>query len=196
MEFSIYVLDTETTGTIPTEHDVIEVSIYRLNDDQQKTWYLKPLNYASISKDALRVNGHKLEDLKLETKDGREKYKDPNKVLVEIENWLAEDGVSADERIFVAHNAAFDREMLKQLWIKCKSEGTFPFNERYYLDTMQIEFFLELCKREFGDGYSLKLLCRKYGIKNENAHTADADTKALVGVFKKQIEFFQKLLVK
>ena len=86
--FVIYVVDTETTGFDDRLNDIIEISMYRLNDDSQKTWCLKPLNNDTITAGALRVNGHKLEDLKHETKLGRETYLSPDKVLVDIENWM------------------------------------------------------------------------------------------------------------
>ena len=96
---NLYVLDTETTGLDASKNDVIELSIIRLATDEQRTWCLKPINFEDISLDALRVNGHKLEDLKGLTKDGRERYCTPNKILVEVENWLMEDGVTPKEPI-------------------------------------------------------------------------------------------------
>ena len=92
MNYVIYVADVETTGLDSRIHDVIELSLNRLSDNVQKTWCLKPLNIPGIDPGALRVNGHKLEDLKHETKHGRETYLDPRKVIVEIENWMGRSG--------------------------------------------------------------------------------------------------------
>ncbi len=195
MDFVIYIADTETTGLDAYSHDVIELSLYRLSDHVQKTWCLKPLNQESIDTGALRVNGHKLEDLKHQTKAGIDRYKDPNKLIVEIENWIAEDGVPAEKRILCGQNIGFDKLMLERMWIKCESKDTFPFGRRT-LDTMQIEFFLDLCKGSMSEGYSLNNLTKKYGIKNEKAHTAEADVKATKEVFEKQVEFFKKILNK
>lgn len=195
MDYVIYVADTETTGLDAFHHDVIELSLYRLSDDVQKTWCLKPINQKSIDTGALRVNGHKLEDLNHQTKFGIDKYKDPNKIIVEIENWVAEDNVPTEKRILCGQNIAFDKLMLEQLWIKCESKDSFPFGRRL-IDTMQIEFFLDLCKGSMAEGYSLNNLTKKYGIKNEKAHTAEADVKATKEVFEKQIDFFKKVLKK
>jgi DNA polymerase III epsilon subunit-like protein len=194
MNFELYVVDTETTGLDPVTNEPVEISVYRLSNDAQKTWWLKPLNFESISTDALRINGHKLEDLQGHTKEGREKYGVPAKALVDIENWLMEDGVSSGDRILVGQNIAFDKAMLLSLWKKCNSPGTFPFNEKYSLDTMGIEFFSDYCREEIATGYSLSAMAKKHGIKNEKAHSAADDVRATVALFRKQVESFRALL--
>lgn len=193
MEYVIYVADTETTGLSILNNDVIELSLYRLTDHVQKTWHLKPININHIETGALRVNGHKLEDLTHQTKYGIDTYKDPNKIIVEIENWIAEDGMPAEKRVLAGHNISFDKNMLEQLWIKCDSKDTFPFGRRT-IDTMQIEFFLDWCKGSMSEGYGLNNLVKKYGVKNEKAHSAEADVKATKEVLEKQVDFFKKIL--
>ena len=126
MNFSFYVTDIETTGLDSHLHDVIELSMYRLSDDSQKTWCLKPLNPDHIDPGALRVNGHKLEDLTHKTKEGRERYLDANSVLVDVENWMALDGLPTEKRFLIGQNIAFDKDRLEQLWIKCNSKDSFP----------------------------------------------------------------------
>lgn len=193
MEYSIYVVDTETTGLDSHEFDIIELSIYRLKDDAQKTWLLQPTNPQNYEATALRINGHKLEDLRHETKTGRDLYRDPNKVIVEVENWLMEDGLPAAQRLCVGQNVSFDLTRLEQLWIKCNSKDSFPFGRRY-LDTMVIELFMDYCRGQFAEGYSLNNIIKKYGVKNEKAHSAAADTKATKEVFLKQVGMFKNIL--
>ncbi len=196
MNYIFYVTDIETTGLDSHKHDVIELSLYRLGADAevaQKTWCLKPLNPDAIDPVSLKINGHKLDDLLHKTKEGRERYTDPNQTLVEIENWLAEDNVRSEDRFLVGQNVAFDKERLEQLWIKCNSADSFPFGRRI-IDTMVVELFLDYCKGEFAPGYSLANFVKKYGIKNEKAHTAAADVKATKEVFEKQVEFMQSIL--
>src|ERR1039458_3228690 len=146
--YELYVLDTETSGLDAILQSPVEISIYRLSNDEQKTWCLKPINMETISEDALRVNKHKLEDLKGLTKVGAERYRNPKDVIVEIENWLMEDMVSSSERLMVGQATRFDRDMLFHLWSKCGSAETFPFNDKYLLDTMQIAYFADLVKGE------------------------------------------------
>lgn len=193
MEYVIYVADVETTGLDSRVNDVIEFSIIRLSDGEQKTWCIKPINLNGIEVAALRINGHKLEDLRHETKEGRDKYLDPNKVIVEIENWISEDGLPTENRVLCGQNISFDKDMLQQLWIKCNSGDSFPFGRRL-LDTMGIEFFLNLCQNQMLEGYTLNAMIKKYGIKNDKAHTAEADTKATKELILKQIEFFKSKL--
>jgi DNA polymerase III epsilon subunit-like protein len=193
-KYELFVLDTETTGLDPIKNEPVEISIHRLSNNSQKTWCLKPINFDHISQDALRVNGLKIEDLRGDTKEGREKYRDPAKVIIEIENWLSEDLISSTDRILAGQVIQFDKTMLEHLWIKCNSGETFPFNRKYTIDTAMIEFFTDYCKNEFAEGYSLHALTKKYGIKNKQAHSAEEDVKATVGVLNKQVEFFHKIL--
>lgn len=193
MDYSFYCVDIESSGLCYVTQDVIEISIIRLKDNDQKTWCLKPLNFDTIDIGALKKNGHKLEDLKGETKFGRDTYLNPAKVIVDIENWLMEDGVPTENRCLIGHNVSFDKVFLEQLWRKCNSFDSFPFGRRY-MDTMIIELFLDHCSDKLAEGYSLANLTKKYGVKNDKAHSAAADTKATKEVFIKQSEFFRKLL--
>ena len=194
MKYVVYLGDIESTGLDSIKNDVIELSLLRLNDGEQKTWCLKPFNLDGIEPGALRVNGHKLDDLLHKTKEGKEKYLDPIKTIIEIENWIMEDNVTTENRILCGHNCFFDRDMLEQLWKKCNSKDSFPFGRRV-LDTLMIEFFMDFCKDSFAEGYSLNNLVKKYGIKNEKAHTAAADTLATKEVFVQQVAFFKKALM-
>jgi DNA polymerase III epsilon subunit-like protein len=197
MNFSFYVTDIETTGLDSHLHDVIELSMYRLGDESdnaQKTWCLKPLTPETIDPGALRVNGHKLEDLLHKTKEGRERYLEATKVLVDVENWLADDGRPAEKRFLIGQNIGFDKERLEQLWIKCNAKDSFPIGRRT-MDTMIIEIFFDFCKGQFAEGYSLNQIIKKYGVKNEKAHSAAADVKATKEVFEKQVEYFKRILV-
>jgi DNA polymerase III alpha subunit (gram-positive type) len=195
MDYTIYVADVETTGLDSHINDVIELSLFRLTDGTQKTWCLRPLNFETIDPVSLRINGHKLEDITGQTKLGRETYLDPKKVIVDIENWIMDDNTPTSNRVLCGQNVAFDKGMIEQLWIKCESKDSMPFGRRT-VDTMQIEFFLDMCKGEMAEGYSLKNLTKKYGVKNEKAHSAAADTLATKEVFEKQVEFFKKILNK
>lgn len=193
MNYMIYVVDVETTGLDDRLNDVIELSIHRLSDDVQKTWCIKPTNPANIDPDSLRINGHKLEELLHQTKEGRDRYQDPNKVIVEVENWIMEDDVPANQRVLAGQNVGFDKSFLEQHWIKCQSKDSFPFGRRM-IDTMGIEFFLDLCRGTMSEGYSLNNLTKKYGLKNEKAHTAAADVKVTKEVLMKQVELIKKAL--
>lgn len=193
MDYVIYVGDVETTGLDERKHDVIELSLHRLTDDVQKTWCLKPLNPSEIDMDSLLINGHKLEDLLHKTAEGRARYLEAAKVIIDIENFIMEDGVPATQRILAGQNVGFDKNFLDWLWRKCDSQDSFPFGRRM-LDTMMVEFFLDLCRDKMSEGYSLNNLTKKYGLKNEKAHSAAADVKVTKDILLKQIEYFKSKL--
>ncbi len=193
-KYELYCIDTETTGLNYIKNEPVEISIYRLSTNEQKTWCLKPINMDNIEQGALRVNGLKLEDLKGLTKEGRDKYLPADKVLVDIENWVNDDNLPTSQRLMVGQNVNFDKQMMLSLWEKCGAKDSFPFSDKYSLDTMMIEFFLDYSQGSFAEGYNLKALTKKYNIKNERAHSAADDVKATVGVFLKQIDFFRDKL--
>jgi DNA polymerase III alpha subunit (gram-positive type) len=156
---------------------------------------LKPFNVENIEPAALRVNHHKLEDITHQTKYGKDTYLDPNIVIIDIENWLANDNSSTEQRVLVGANTGFDKGMLDHLWAKCNSSDTFPFGRRY-IDIQQIEFFINLSEDKMLDSYSLSSIIKKYGVRNDKSHTAAADTLAAKEVFEKQVEFFKSVLIK
>lgn len=191
-KYALNAVDVESNGLDPTTHSPVEISIIKLSTDEQRTWFLKPLNVDASSPDALRVNGLKLEDLRGDTREGKEKYREPSKVLVEIENWLAEDLLSSEDRILTGHNVSFDKAMLENLWKRCGAEETFPFNKKYIIDTMQIAFMMDYVQNISSEGYSLFHSLKKYGIKNEQAHSAASDIRATKNLLFKQVNEMKK----
>jgi DNA polymerase III epsilon subunit-like protein len=192
-DFTLYVCDTETTALDNTKGDIVELSLYRLSSQEMKTWWLKPLKPEGIEEGALKVNGHKLEDLLHQTAEGKSKYLDPHDVIVDIENWLDEDNCAASQRCLVGQNITFDIHYMQRLWTNCNSIETYPFGRRF-MDTMITELMMDFASETKGEGYSLKNLCKKYGVKNDKAHTAEADTKATAEVFLKQMEYLASKL--
>lgn len=197
--YSIYICDTETTGLIPDQHDVIEVCFWRLSDDQSKTWWMKPLKPENITDAALKINGHKKEDILGISKEGKEKYLDPKIVLPEIEMWIMEDGASSEDRIFVGQNPWFDFDFLTNLWGRINSSETFPFgifdgrdrinnpygryHQAFVLDTLQLVRFVDAMTGKKRAKYSLSSLVKDFGITKATAHRADGDVKMTKDLF-------------
>lgn len=189
--FQIYIADTETTGLDFLINEICEISIYHLNQDRQKTWFLRALKPETIQPDALRINGIKIEDLLHKTAEGREKYKEPKEVLVEIENWMADDLSPSTERILVGQNIQFDSNFLEKLWKDNGASDTYPFGNRpFLLDTRQVELFINLVKGERNEYYNLGSLIKKYNLKNSKAHSAASDTLATKELFLEQLKVF------
>jgi DNA polymerase III epsilon subunit-like protein len=206
MSFVPYVCDTETTGTDNSKHDIVEICMWRLTDDQVKTWHLKPLNAKSIKNEALRVNKHKREDILHQTEFGRETYKDPAIILPDIEMWLMEDGAAAEDRVFIGQNPKFDYDFLLVLWNKMGADDSFPFgqwfgtgedkrNQGFIIDTIDLVKFIDLCIGKIRPRYNLGSLVKDFGIKKAQAHRADGDVKMTKELFLKIFETFKPLAI-
>lgn len=197
MDWIFYVIDTETTGLDKEKNEIIEISMLRINDDVQKTWCIKPENYESIQPDALRVNGHKIEDLKHLTQYGRDTYRPASEVLPEMENWMMEDLMTSDRRILVGQNSIYDLNFLEEFWKKLGQLETFPFGRKpFTMDTRQIALLMDLAMNTSREYYNLSNLVSDYGIKKEKAHRAVNDTKMTADLWKKQLEILKKALNK
>lgn len=196
--YQIIICDTETTGLLAEKHDIIEISMIRLTkndkgsyEEDQKTWCLKPLDFSTIEEAALKINGHILEDITHQTEYGKQTYRDANEVIVEIEQWIAEDGCSSVDRIFVGQNPFFDVDMMTALWKKTGNYQTFPFSlerNNRIIDTKQLAIIVDVCNNKRRLGYSLGQLVKSFGVKKAKAHRADADTKMTADLFCKIIE--------
>lgn len=196
-KFIIYVFDTETTGLDADKNEIIEISFYRMSDNAQKTWFLKPSNYDSIQSDALRINGHKLEDLQMLTKYGKDTYQDPAKAIVEIENWMVDDLGTSEDRVLVGQNPSFDLEFIRKLWARTGNMETFPFGNRPFLiDTRQIALYLDIVNNERSQYYNLSSLVEKYGVKKLKSHTSTTDTIMTKDLFLAQVDTVAKALKK
>jgi DNA polymerase III alpha subunit (gram-positive type) len=195
--YIVYVQDTETTGLEPKIHEIIELSLLRLTlketgfEPDQKTWLIKALNPATIQDDALAINGHKKEDILWQTPFGRENYIKPSDAIIEIEDWIADDKMSAHDRVFAGQNPMFDFEHMIALWERCQSLDTFPFRtgfNKLIIDTMQLALFFDICIGRKREKYNLGSLIKDFGIKKEKAHRADADTRMTSDLLVKFIE--------
>ncbi len=196
MSYTLIVCDTETTGLDPEQNDIIEVCFWRIGDAESKTWCLKPLQPENISEEALRINKHSKADILHQTKEGKEKYRDPKDVLPEIEMWLMSDGSAAEDRVFIGQNPQFDYDFLLRLWRRLGAEDSFPFgywmdgkegrrNQGYLIDTIQLAKLIDVCTGQKRAKYGLGSLVKDFGITKATAHRADGDVKMTKELFEK-----------
>lgn len=195
MSYIIYVVDCETTGLDHNENDVIEVSFWRLSDDEQKTWLLKALTPATISDQALKKNGHKRDDITWKTTFGKENYLEPRDVICDIESWIMQDEAEVDQRVFLGQNPEFDIKFLRKLWEKCESKDTFPFGH-FVIDTIQIARLIDLCTGKRRKFYNLSQLVKDFGVTKGKAHRASEDVKMTRELFLKQFEPIKEFIAK
>jgi DNA polymerase III alpha subunit (gram-positive type) len=172
MSYVQYVCDVETTGTDPEKHDIIEICLWRIGDEESKTWRLTPLAPENIQQEALNINKHLREDILHQTEEGKAKYKHPSEVLPEIEMWLMEDGAAAEERVFIGQNPMFDKDGTER-------------NQGYIIDTMQLARLIDVCTGKKRARYGLGALVKDFGVTKATAHRADGDVKMTKELFEK-----------
>jgi len=195
-KFTVYVLDTETTGLDPVKNDIIEISLKRLSDNQQKTWCMKPINLDNIEDGALRVNGVNRDDLLWKTVAGKEKYRLVEEVLPEIENWVAEDGGNVYTRLIVGHNINFDHQMMMSTWKKVDATQTYPFSTfGNMIDTKGLTLFFDWIAGENNGKYNLGACIKKYGLETRKAHGAEDDVKMCEDLLMRHVGIVKKAAI-
>lgn len=190
-QYIIYVIDTETTGLDPLRNEIIELSAFRFSLDkefkgEQKTWLVKAKNIETIEDEALKVSGHKREDI-INSPD----YIEPAVFAEEFELWVGEDDMSAHDRVFGAQNASFDFGMMEATWKRLGITDTFPFltgGKAKVLDTKQITLLIDVLVGKKRDRYNLSSLVDAFGVKKGKAHRADEDTRMTKDLLVKMID--------
>lgn len=163
-------IDIETTGLNLLTHEIIEIGCV-----------LTDPNLEVIEEFELKIKPEHIEDA------------DPVSLKVnkyEKERW--EDGYSKEEAmkifskkvkdcIMVGHNVAFDAGFLEHAFNKMQISNTMHYHR---LDTISVAW-AKLHREPDLEHFSLRELCLRFGIKNENAHTALSDARATFELYKK-----------
>ncbi len=169
-----YVLDTETNGLSTQVHEIFQLSIIRCVDRHQLSKYIKIDHPEKSSPQALEITGKTIADLR---------FGDPKKTVVDkVDEWLAEDGGTAEDRCIVGHNIAFDRRFVHALWGSLNKK----FQANNWLDTENIakswalKFGIERPKR-----LSLKAAVELTKVKAvPGAHDAISDARNTYMIWK------------
>ena len=163
-------IDIETTGFKVGHHDVIEVACvladpskdYEVVDELEIK--IKPERIENADPQALRING----------------YNDAEWMfaytLEQAMKMLAE---KIEGTVMVAHNITFDWTFLEHAF---REVGVEPKLYRK-LDSYSIAY-AKFSNEPDVNKFSLKALAEYYGLKNEKAHTALADTRVTVDIFR------------
>jgi DNA polymerase III epsilon subunit-like protein len=171
-------IDTETTGTDPNRHEIIELAVIIVRQVQREgkgplieiveecEWKIKPEHIDTAEEQALRVNGYNEVDWMF---------------AVDRKKAMEEFAKKTQSCSFVSHNLVFDYAFVQKAF-----EETGVDNLMHYakLDTISIAF-ARLYDAPLADKFSLRALCNLLKVENAKAHTALADTRALVSVYKK-----------
>lgn len=203
MSYTVYFCDVESTGLFKDQHEIVEICLWREGEEESKTWHIQALKPETISEEALKVNGHKKEDILGLTQFGKETYRHPSIVLPEIEEWLMADGSSAEERILVGQNIQFDHGFMAETWKRMGCKEDFPFgywrneneNVTFTIDTIQLVRLIDMVvgkKRKF---YNLGKLAKSFGVKKGQAHRADGDVLTTKNLFEKIIVPLKEVII-
>jgi DNA polymerase III epsilon subunit-like protein len=162
-----YVLDLETNGLNHRFHEISELSILRAGDRTQLSRKVRVMKPENSNIDALRITNKTMDDLR--------KGISPTTLVDEVDNFLAEDGLTADHRCIVGHNAIrFDREFLWTLWARHKR--TFPATN--WLDTMHLAKAAAKKQQLIKPKLNLSAACDIFGVKKvAGQHNAQDDTR-------------------
>jgi len=173
-------IDTETTGLDPQRHEVIQIGIVlarqiprdngmgpTIEKIEEIDMKIKPERIEDADEEALRING----------------YNEAEWMFApDLKNAMEFIAKKLEGTIQVSHNLTFDAPFLEKCFEKAGMENTM---KRYKLDTISIAF-ARLYNRD-DVKYSLKYLCDLFQVKNDNAHTALSDARALYEVYKKMM---------
>ncbi len=179
-ESTLAFLDVETTGLDPQKHEVIQIGVVlarqydrggnlgpgieKLEEIDMK---IKPSRIEDAEEDALRINGYNEADWMF---------------APDIKNAMEHLGKKLAGCVQVSHNITFDSAFLEKSFERAEMSNPMA---RYKLDTISIAFARLYNRPDVK--YSLRYLCELFQIKNENAHTALADAKALYELYKKMM---------
>ncbi|OHA59443.1 MAG: hypothetical protein A2589_01085 [Candidatus Vogelbacteria bacterium RIFOXYD1_FULL_46_19] len=174
-------IDVETTGFDPERHEIIELGCVvakqsESTDNQgaklqvlhELEYKIQPQNLAAADPQALRINGYNEADWLFG---------------VSLEQALTDLSAKVEGATFVAHNVIFDWNFVSRAFSKTGVKNTMHYGK---LDTLSIAFAL-LYREDRVQSFKLESLAEFFGVKNEKAHTALADARATMEIYKKML---------
>lgn len=171
-------IDTETTGTDPKKHEIIELAVIiarqvpregrgpKLEVIEECEWKIKPQHLETAEEEALRVNGYNETDWMF---------------AVDRKKAMEEFAKKTQSCTFVSHNLTFDYAFVQNAFEETGVESNMHFAK---IDTISMAF-ARLYDAPQADRFSLRALADLLKVENPKAHTALADTRTLFQCYKK-----------
>lgn len=166
-------IDIETTGLNFLEHEIIEIGCVLTTPDlepiEELELKIKPEHIEKADPVSLKVNHY-----------NEEKWVN----AYNLEEAMKIFSKKVKDCIMVGHNVAFDAGFLEYSFNKINVLNTMHYHK---MDTISIAW-AKLHREPDLEHFSLRELCLRFGIKNENAHTALSDARATFELYKKLME--------
>lgn len=166
-------IDIEATGSNLLKNEIIEIGCVVTTSDlkviEEFEIKIKPLNIESADPAALKVNHYNPKEW-----ESAGDLKQAMEILAS----------KTKECVMVAQNVAFDSSFIEYAFNKTNVK-----NEMHYhrLDTYSMAF-IKLRNESGIEKFSLRELCKFFGIKNQAAHTGLGDARATYLLYKKLSE--------
>lgn len=170
-------LDIETTGFDVEKQEIIEIGVVIMSQKdgvlgdmvEEFELKIKPTKLENASAEALAINGYNEMEWMF---------------AMTLEQAMKVFAEKTKDCIMVAHNIAFDYSFLAKAFAI-----TGVKNEMFFAKIDTISFaYAKLHKLDNAPRLNLGALCEYFGVKNSRAHTALADTRATVEVYRKLLE--------
>ena len=175
---TIFAFDTETTGTDPEKHEILDLSLVIIHNLEVK--FAKKLRFkpeGEIDPRALAVNGLKMEDIK--------KYPSKQESFEKLMKIIHTFKLNNQNRAYVlGYNVKFDIDMLVKLFKQFNDKlGNYVFLQKrldplYYMPLLEFEQGVTL------PDYKLETVAKTMDIEI-NAHDSMSDVVATWEIFKK-----------
>lgn len=163
----------ETTGLNLLKHEIIEIGCVLTTPDLQVMeefeLKIKPEQIETADPVSLKISHY--DPGRWESAHSLEKA---IKMLAE----------KVKDSIMVGHNVAFDSGFLERAFSRTGVSNTMHYHK---LDTVSVAW-AKMHKDPDLEHFSLRELCVRFGIKNEQAHTALSDARATYELYKKLME--------
>lgn len=181
-------LYVETTGTDPARHAIIQLSgIVEIDGEVIEAFHydLKPFPGDLVTKEALKINGFTMEQLRAfpDAMEGYKKFKAMISKYINVYD-------KADKFYIVGYNSRFDDSFLRELYRKCLDAfyGSCFWWPAIDVSNMAAFYFIET-RKEFKN-FKLETVAKAAGIEvdKDKLHGSAYDIEITRKLFKKLIE--------
>lgn len=177
-------IDTETTGTNPVKHDIIQMSGFVEIDGKIRcefNYTCQPFSFENIEPKALEVNHTTIDQLK-----SYPKPQEVHKLFCQVLGRFCNKFNKEDKFYIAGYNVRFDLDFLKAFFDKCGDPYFGSWFNWKCIDPMPILHFMEYQGKIKLPDYKLVTVCNHFNIAID-AHDAFNDIKATREVISKII---------